>query len=106
METTLTPNKWHPIEKRSQVYCQPGLYAIFYKKNGKNYLAYIGRASNLYKRILGCHPILTDIRNAHGIDNVFFKVKYTTEYWLEKLLIHKLKPKFNTNIKIKKHILV
>ena len=46
----LKPEKWHKIKKRSEVYCKPGLYAIYYNKNNKEQLAYIGRSSNLYKR--------------------------------------------------------
>ena len=98
MGSDLPDNKWRLVDKRSNVYWRPGIYAIFYKKNSKKICAYIGRSKNLYNRVVCSHrghPVLLRIKHRFGKENVSIKIKHTSDLSLEYKLIKKLQPQFN-----------
>ena len=86
---------WVKINTINKFPSAEGLYAIYDKRN--NELLYLGRAINLHNRFsnyagkVGFSLIKATINTG----SLYFKYKVTNELWMEKLLIHRLQPKYN-----------
>jgi len=75
-----------------------GLYAIY--KKDTNELLYIGFSSSIYNRYFHARGTIAgnghrNIRLDIELDNLYYKYKLTDESWMEKLLIRRLRPKYN-----------
>ena len=90
--------QWHLVQNERHIKNLPGLYALYYNRNGENRLAYIGRSKNLHNRLMWygnttVHPVLRNLRKDN--EGVFIKIKYTDNLKFESRLIGKLKPPIN-----------
>lgn len=86
---------------------QPGVYVVmgFHMVTGRREILYVGSSKNIQRRVLApSHPYRVLFNRAEYPYLVFTKSKVCTNYLeLEKSLIQRLQPKYNSDFKSRPH---